>query len=217
MLRSSGTMTKCFRTIVFIVLLLAGRTSYADQISVGDLVRFGGSNGELGGGAFLIDNTANGPGLDFLTFCIQMTQYLDYSNLFRVGSITGYADDAGGPDYIAPETAWIFSNFRSGALDAYTSDEVQAAIWKLEGEWTTNIGQSMNLISLAQVQVAAGWLNTEVSVLNLFYTDGRLAQDQLVLSPLPEELDEVPEPATLALLGVGAFVLARKRRRSNRP
>jgi hypothetical protein len=209
MLPSNMTMRKGTQAVVFIVLVLLARTSYADTISVGDFVRFVGSDGSLGGGAFHIDNTANGPGVDFYTFCVQMSQHVDYTNLFRVGSITGFADDAGGPDYLAPETAWIFSNFRSGALNTYTSDEIQASIWILENEWTTNVGRSATLISLAHAGVAAGWVNNGVGVLNLFYADGRPAQDQLTLN-------QVPEPATLSLMGLGGLALGWKRRRSSR-
>jgi hypothetical protein len=212
-------MRKCLQAIVFIVLLLAARTSNADPISVGDIIHLTGSSGTLGGGAFWIDNAANGPGIDFFTFCVQITQHVDYTNPFRIGSITTYADDAAGRDYIAPETAWIFSNFRNGALNTYSSDEIQASIWILEDEWTTNVGQSANLILLARDRVAAGWVNDGVGVLNLFYLDGRQAQDQLTQNaptqglPIPTP---TPEPATLGLMGIGALVLARKRQRALR-
>jgi PEP-CTERM motif-containing protein len=210
-------MPKAILAIVFIALLLAARTSYADAISVGDIIHLTGSSGTLGGGAFWIDNTATGPGVDFLTFCVQMSQHVDYTSPFLVGSITGYADDAAGPDYLSTETEWIFSNFRSGALSTYSSDEIQASIWILEDEWTTNIGQSAALISLARDHVAAGWANDGVGVLNLFYTDGRQAQDQLTQSAPTQGLPTpTPEPATLGLMGIGALVLARKRRRAMR-
>ena len=211
-------MRRYFQVIVFIVLLLAGRTSYADPISVGDIIHLTGTSGTMGGGAFWIDNAANGPGVDFYTFCVQMTQYIDYTNPFRVGSITTYTDDAAGPDYIAPETAWIFSNFRSGSLSGYSSDEIQASIWILEDEWTTNIGNSATLISLAHDNVSAGWVNNGVGVLNLFYTDGRQAQDQLTFNAPTQGLnpEPTPEPGTLSLLGIGALALYRKRRQRSR-
>ena len=213
-------MRKYISGIAFLVVLLAATTSSADPVSVGDFVHFVGSDGTLGGGAFRIDNAADGIGVDFLTFCVQMTQHVDYSSAFRVGSITNYADDAGGPDYISNETAWIFSNFRAGALSTFSSDEIQASIWILEDEWTTNIGQSATLISLAYASVAAGWVNDGVGVLNLFYADGRQAQDQLTLNPPTQGLapppTPSPEPATLTLLGIGAVVLARKRRQQTR-
>jgi len=83
--------------------------------------------------------------------------------------------------------------------------------------------QLRGLITLAQNNVAAGWINDGVGVLNLFYTDGRKAQDQLTYTQVanlpPPPSQPTPEPATLLLMGVGGLVLgSRKRlRRSRRP
>lgn len=193
-------------------------TAHADPIAVGDLIRFTGSAGTLGGGAFSVDNLSTGPGVDFLTFCLQMTQHIDYSQSFRVGGITNFADDAGGPDPISLETAWIFSSFRSGSLSSYGSNEIQAAIWVLEDEWTTDVGNSAALITLAHNQVNAGWVNNGVGVLNLFYTDGQQAQDQLTLNPPTSQLppEPVPEPGTLSLMGVAGAALAAARKKFRR-
>src|SRR3954465_11779017 len=114
MLRCGWAMQKYFRALVVIAVLFTGKASFADPIAVGDLIRFVGSDGSLGGGAFRIDNTANGVGVDFLTFCVQLSQHVDYSNVFRVGGITGFTDDAAGPDPVSTATAWIFSTFRAG-------------------------------------------------------------------------------------------------------
>jgi PEP-CTERM motif len=215
-------MRALLRCITFATVTLAATVSSADPISVGDLIKFKGSTGTLGGGAFLVDNTSNGAGVDFTTFCLQMTQHIDYSNLFRVGGITNFADDAAGNDPLSTATEWIFSSFRAGLLPGYTADEIQGAIWTLEDEWASNVGNSAGLITLAQSRVAAGWVNDGVGVLNLFYTDGRRAQDQLtytkVASLPPPPPDPTPEPATLVLMGLGGLMVgARKRLRRSQP
>ena len=202
--------------------MLVATVSSADPISVGDLIKFQGSTGTLGGGAFLVDNTSNGAGVDFTTFCLQMTQHIDYSSLFRVGAITDFADDAAGNDPLSTATQWIFSSFRAGLLPSYSADEIQGAIWTLEGEWTGSAGNSAGLITLAQSHVASGWVNDGVGVLNLFYTDGRKAQDQLTYNQVaylpPPPSDPTPEPATLVLMGLGGLMVgARKRLRRSGP
>ena len=189
-------MRRAIHTIVVFCLLLGARQAYADPVAVGDVLHVLGSDGNIWGGAFDVDNTSNGPGVDFKTFCVQMFEDIDYDNLFVVGAISDFADDDGGPDPLSLETAWIFSSYRHGALSAFTSDEIQSAIWMLEGDWTLAngiavfgaaiIGDPEALIALAESNVNAGWVNDGVRVINLFTLDGQKAQDQLTLSEVPE-------------------------------
>jgi len=203
-------------TVLFaFTLTISAAPASADSISVGDEVKFLGSYGSLGGGAFRLDNLATGLGEDFLTFCLQMTQHIDYSNTFVVGGITGSADDQPVADPISNETAWIYANFRQGLLGGYSSNEIQAAIWFLEDEWTNNSGNSATLRLLAANAVAGGWTNGGVQVINLFYRDGRRAQDQLTYSDFQIQA-EVPEPASALLFASGLAGLAALIRRRKR-
>jgi hypothetical protein len=214
-------MTKFFLVAAASVTLFAAsaRPAYAAPVEVGDLVQFRSSLGTLGGGAFVVDNLSDASVPDFITFCIQYSQHINYSSPFRVGSITNYADDAGGPDPIATETAWIMSNYSRGLLTAYSVDDLQWAIWRLEGERTGSWGAAQAVINLATTAVAGGWANDGVDVVNLFWANGTPAQDQLVYTPKPPgDVHSVPEPGTLMLLGSGIAlgIAARRRRKSAR-
>ncbi len=208
-------MRRVIQTTIVCCLVLFGRQAYADPVAVGDVLHFLGTDSHIWGGAFNVDNTSNGPGVDFQTFCVQLNEDIDYDHLFVVGSITDFKIDDAGPHPISPETAWIFSSWHHGALSTFTSDEIQSAIWSLEGDWTLAqarslfgaaiIGNPEALIALADASVNGGWVNDGVQVLNMYTLDGQKAQDQLTLA-------EIPEPGTLLLVGGGVAALIRRRR-----
>src|SRR5258706_10787087 len=161
-------MRRFIGTVLYGAVLLTAHAANANPIEVGDWVHFNGSFGTLGGGAFRVDDLTDAAVPDFLTFCVQVSQHIDYSHDFRVGSITDYADDAGGPDPLSTETAWLMSSFSRGLLSAYSSNDIQWSIWQLEGEEFANWGNSAALINLAHLAVLGGWSNDGVQVLNLF-------------------------------------------------
>src|SRR5688572_29734802 len=154
------------RTVVCAAMLACAHGAQASPVEIGDWVRFQGSLGTNGGGAFLVDDVSDPTVEDFLTFCVQYSQHINYSSNFRVGSITDYADDVAGNDPISGETAWLMSNYIRGLLGGYSSSDIQWAIWKLEGERFTNWGNSAALIALAHAAVVDGWTNDGVHVLN---------------------------------------------------
>jgi hypothetical protein len=199
----------------------------ADAVVAGDLVKFSDGPGNTGGGEFKL--TVNGnPANWFITFCLQKTEYMNFSSNFVVGSITdhtltdptgpfptGTGGNAAGEDKISAETAWLYTQFRNGTLTGYnysggsaesaTADVLQHAIWGLESEEALDTHNAF--VTLAMQQHLNPLDIGNVRVLNLFTTAGGEAQDQLVL---------VPEPSTLALMGVGAAVTTFRRRRFTR-
>jgi len=218
---------KLMGTAAGLLLSLAvASTAEADNISAGDTVTFADGPGNIAGAFYL---TPNGNAADrFMAFCLQMSVDSAVTDTYRVDSITNYVfedpevkgGDINGRDYLSQETAWLYTQLRSGAFgdpDAMSDDTANAfqwAFWILEDEnnevpWDSYRDLAYSYIALAQNAVASGaWSGIgNVRVLNLVTLDGREAQDQLVLI-------NTPEPASLALIVSGAFALYVRRRRS---
>jgi hypothetical protein len=200
---------------------MSASTANADSVAVNDLVRFADGAGTTGGGEFLV--TINDIE-QFITFCLQRTEYIDFTTTFVVGGVSTSAmtdaianggDAVTGHDPLSPQTAWLYTQFRANTLAGYdyagagrwqSANALQNAIWWFEGELASNPNNLF--VMAANAAVAGGWTGLgQVRVMNLYFPDGREAQDQLAL---------VPEPATLSLVGVGVAWAVRRRLRALR-
>jgi hypothetical protein len=204
----------------------------ADPIAVGDVVRFSDLPGNTGGGEFKLTDVNNSAEW-IITFCLQKTEYMNFTNNFVVGSINTFTltdpDDkggVGGRDPISSQTAWLYTQFANQTLSNYdynnagtsvfasrqaSADALQHAFWGLENEEALDLNNYFVQLALNNTPENFGIGN--VAVLNVYLYDpsrqggiGAEAQDQLTIS-------SVPEPATLALMGVGMLGMTITRRR----
>lgn len=203
-----------FRALLVATTIALAAPASADTLAVGDWVRFSdapGDNAPGGGGPFLL----KGPGVgnEWQTFCLEATEYMNYSDQFYVAGISkaalnggpGYSA-AGGGDPLSLKTQAVYHQYRTGNALGWNGAAVQQAIWFLEEETP---GVNNAIVSWANANAATyNFAGYSVWVVNLTTgPNGGTAQDQLMLRP-------VPEPASVALLGSAVLGLALRRRRA---
>jgi hypothetical protein len=208
-------MRICRVLVLLPLLFFTPATTYAGPIKAGDTVILTDGPGNTGGGEFFM--SVNGAA-SFVTFCLQRTQFITFNTPFKVGSVSGYADDAGGNDPLSSQTAWLYTQLRTNpSAIGYLHNQAQAnlmqlAIWYFEGEITLTAAEILanNYIGKANAAVTGGFSGIGgVGVVNLLTMAGARAQDQLVLQ-------QVPGSAALTLLGPGLLALVAFRRRLTR-
>ena len=186
---------------------------------------FSDSWGSTGGGEFLFTPVGDFNGLSlepFSTFCVERNEFLDFRTVFTVTGIEGAAShggiSGGDPDPISEQTAWLYQSFRDESLTdlgyvfetetsaqraarVASADALQNVIWGLEGEFGAAWSPDSGLQSIfydAAMAYGTGLGLGNVGALNIAWPDGKSAQSQLVLLPVP-----LPGALALAAIGLG--------------
>jgi hypothetical protein len=159
----------------------------------------------------------NGHGMGFETFCVEYNEHFNPGGTYNytISQAAIHGGVPGGSNPLSLGTAWLYLHFAEGNLTGYNfanganrttnAGQLQDTIWWLEAQrpdpGATNPFEQLVISQFGSAANAMADNNGfyGVAVLNLYFLDGSLAQDQLVL---------VPDSGTTAvLLAVGLLGL----------
>ena len=146
---------------------------------------------------------------NFLTFCLEVDEYLNFSNTFLVGNISTATDNGGkntdAGDSLSYFTSYIYSKAVRGVFAQDQLDYVQYAIWYEEEEiaWSSLPQAAQLFFNQEKAHYASsGWNGLgNVRVINLTDLSGNKKQDLIVSVP------ESPAAAML-IFGMGLIGFA---------
>ena len=202
-----GKKLLLFKLLISFLLLAAATSVWAYPFEVGDVITLHNGPGTTNGGEFIIKENGT---VIHNTFCLEKQETFSYGQELTIESISDYATAGGGGatagmDYISVQTRYLYYHFFIGDLQYYDynnavlreqdANELQRAIWMLEGEISVAGNYFIDLVEQVKSEPTSNWTAgiDRVKVLNLIKSDGSNAQDQLTV---------VPEPGTLLSLGV---------------
>ncbi len=160
-------------------------------------------------------------------FCIELVQgpYNGWQNVINLeeAPLPGTPMQTTKANYICElwgrnfDSSWL----TGGTANKQMAEAFGAAVWEIIYEdlpasplsWDVNTGTGFHATSIEQAATANTWLHqlngdTKYFANNLAATSAPTGQDYLVLLPV----SPTPEPATIAILGLGSLVLLRKRK-----
>ena len=172
-----------------------------------------GWDGVWHGGSFTV-NLVNGSLLPdvapFETFCVESEITFSPGAVYyaSINDVAIRGRPTVSQEALTPEAAWIYSQFRAGALGGYTDRQISEAIWYQQD--ATMPGGVNNALSVAAQAHASDGIGN-VRVLNLW----TLRQDgtEWVASDVQSQLILVPAPAAIGLGVLGLALVGWLKRR----